>query len=711
MIWFFTPYSFQKKLFESYDQYMQLIADPEDWGCLCDGDMAFLMSDFGNHIQEYIDKYPTTGLFICYASRSPYGHQMKPGVNSESDSIRYIFENTKAMYTVDHLKVIEQNQRICAPVLVIQKKKWDLYRKQISDLCRSVNIQAVDSAISDILQKNREKVLLMAGIQVYHYFRQYSRTEKHILSDKLTVVIRTHSRPRMFERCITSVLRQTHKNIDIIVGVDNEESYEYAIQSPAKVIKVNSRPRTSDKDFPANEYISELIKDVTDGYILVLDDDAFLSDDYGIEKLFKEIDKEWCIYVMRYRHPDGKLFPNNELFRTKTIQDGGIDWGSFVFHARFASLTKSKPLYNGDYYFVRDLVNKVQTTKWIDLALVHTDTPGLNGLTEAEMNIPLPEPEIEVVHTPGKIDIVYILGVGSAWNNNEIRFSLRSIEKHGLDAGNIFVVGEKPSFISDKIIHIPALDIYNPMVNADGNIAHKVGLACADNRISEDFLFINDDHILLKPVNLKSIPYYHKGDLNSTNTYPPEWFGVNYWRSRLKYTRDQLNFKGLTAYNFDCHVPMVINKLKFTNALSHFPIGEGIGLTMKSLYGNSIASTDWKLLQGQKKVVFTPMLVEQIKGYLNHCQFMAFNDNGLNKSLKIWLYGEFPTQSAYEKIDIEDKYVELSKWLAEGCNYNQGVLLYEKYMKGSNLNGMFKAGESESLRKKLEYKLKQSLIE
>lgn len=711
MIWFFTPYSFQKKLFESYDQYMQLIADPEDWGCLQDGDMAFLMSDFGNHIQEYIDKYPTTGLFICYASRSPYAHQMKPGINPESDSIKYVFENTKAMYDNDHLKVIEQNQRICAPVLVIQKKKWDKYRKQISELCRSVNIQAVDSAISDILQKNREKVLLMAGIQVYHYYRQYTRTEKHILSDKLTVVIRTHSRPRMFERCITSVLRQNHENIDIIVGVDNEESYEYAIQSPGKVIRVEPRPRISDKDFPANEYISYLIKDITDGYILVLDDDAYLSDDYGVERLFREIDKEWCIYIMRYRHPDGKLLPNNELFRNKIIQDGGIDWGSFVFHARFASLTKSKPLYNGDYHFVHDLVNQVRTTKWIDLSLVHTDTPGLNGLTEKELNIPLPEPEIEVVPTPGKIDVVYILGTGSAWNNNEIRFSLRSIEKYGLDTGNIFIVGEKPAFLSNNIIHIPASDIYNPMVNADGNIAHKVGLACADKRLSENFLFINDDHILLKPVNLKSIPYYHKGDLNSMNTYTNEWFGVNYWRSRLKRTRDCLNLKGLTAYHFDCHVPMVINKETFITVMSDFPIGDGIGLTMKSLYGNSIESGNWKILQNQKKVVFGQMIIDQIKVHLRDCQFMAYNDNGLNKALKIWLYGEFPDQSIYEINDIEDKYIDILRWSVTGCNYQQGVKIYEKYMKGSNLNGIFKAGESESLRKKLEYKLKQSLIE
>ncbi len=709
MIWFFTPYSFEKKLFEAYDSYMQLISNPEDWGCLCDGDMAFLISDFGNHIQEYIDKYPLTGLFVCYASRSPYGHQMKPGINPESDSIRYIFENTLKMYKENHVLMIEQHQQICAPLLVIQKKTWDIYRNAISEHARSANIQAIDTAISDILQKNNEKVLLMAGLQVFHYFRQYSRTEKHILSDKLTVVIRTHSRPKMFKRCIESVRNQTHKNIDIVVGVDNEESWEYAESyHPSHLIRVQSRERTSQTDFPANEYISKLIENITDGYILVLDDDAFLADPSGVEKLFREIDKEWCLYIMRYRHPNGKLFPNDALFASKTIQDGGIDWGSFVFHARFAKLTKSKPLYNGDYHFIHDLNKTVRVTKWINLALVHTDTPGLNGLTEKEMEPKVPEEPIQLITSPGNVDVVYVLGSGSAWNNNELRFSLRSIEKYGRNVGNIFIVGAKPDFLSDRVIHIAAEDIYNPMVNADGNIVHKVLLACADDRVSEDFLFINDDHILLKPVDLKTIPAYHKGDLNF---YDPTYFELNYWRSRLKRTRNMLNSKGMTAYHFDCHMPMIFNKIDFANIIQLFPVGEGIGLTVKSIYGNCILSSKWRLLENQKKVVFAPMSDVQLTERLKDCQFMAFNDSGLNKALKIWLYNRFPNLSVYETSNLMDKHIEILQWLDSDRNYRAGVKLFEKYMHGSNLYGIFNSGENESLRKKLEYKLKQSVTE
>ena len=38
-----------------------------------------------------------------------------------------------------------------------------------------------------------------------------------------------------------------------------------------------------------------------------------------------------------------------------------------------------------------------------------------------------------------KIDVVYVLGTGSKWHNNEIRFSLRALEKNLRDYRHIYV--------------------------------------------------------------------------------------------------------------------------------------------------------------------------------------------------------------------------------------------------------------------------------
>ncbi len=303
------------------------------------------------------------------------------------------------------------------------------------------------------------------------------------------------------------------------------------------------------------------------------------------------------------------------------------------------------------------------------------------------------------------IDVVYVLGNGSRWNNNEIRFSLRSIEKNGLNVGQIFVVGECPDFLSD-VVHIPAEDIFNPNVNADGNIAIKVLTACADQRLSENFLFINDDHILLKPVLLDEIPTFHKGDMT---TYLPIYWQLNYWRKRLHRTMETLILKGLSAYHFDCHTPIVLNKISFPEVMSGFDYTHDIGLTMKSLYGNSIYSKSGKLLGHEKKTVFKNFTLQQLDERLSDCGYMSFNDDGLNNSLKIWLYRQFPIRSKWETTEVEDKVIEILEWLEGPQDFSAGVQIFKKYIHGVNLLKIFELGETPSVRKKLEFKLRNAI--
>ena len=99
-----------------------------------------------------------------------------------------------------------------------------------------------------------------------------------------------------------------------------------------------------------------------------------------------------------------------------------------------------------------------------------------------------------------QFDIVYVLGKGSSNNNAELRYSLRSVEKFAIGLKNIFIVGIKPEFISDKIIFIPADDIYpSDLANKDRNQWYKLEIASNDPRLNEYFLFGSDDFILTKP--------------------------------------------------------------------------------------------------------------------------------------------------------------------------------------------------------------------
>lgn len=171
MIYFFTPYSFEKKLFEAFDEYMSLVINPEDWICFTDGDTAFLRSDFGHKIQEYIDKYPDTGLFTCYASRCHYEQQVPKGAQPENPSILFQKSLCEELNQVYHLQVEEISRRIAGHLMVLQNKTWLRIRKKVRIRCESKNILGVDTKISNEILNCSLKIRLMKGIYIFHYLR------------------------------------------------------------------------------------------------------------------------------------------------------------------------------------------------------------------------------------------------------------------------------------------------------------------------------------------------------------------------------------------------------------------------------------------------------------------------------------------------------------------------------------------------------------
>ncbi|MCY1720173.1 hypothetical protein OU798_07455 [Prolixibacteraceae bacterium Z1-6] len=306
------------------------------------------------------------------------------------------------------------------------------------------------------------------------------------------------------------------------------------------------------------------------------------------------------------------------------------------------------------------------------------------------------------------MDIVYVLGTGSGWNDNEIRFSLRSIEKNLRNVGKVFVVGQCPAFLQN-IIHIPAADIFEPGLNADGNIITKVLAACNDKRLSDDFLFINDDHLVLNPMNIEDVPPLHKGDMCTFNA---DYWKLNFWRGRLKRTKEILERKGYTTLHFDCHTPIIFNKTHFPEIVEQFNYKDDIGYTMKSLYGN-VMYPDAPFLIDQKRTVFSHYTVEQLNERLAAADFMSFNDLGLNRSLKWWLIENFTSKSRFEKDYPKDRIFDLYLWQLNGCDYKAGVELFCQHNKNrhKNLQQMFRMGETETLRKKLNFKLNTTIKE
>ncbi|MFA5815740.1 MAG: hypothetical protein WC865_09000 [Bacteroidales bacterium] len=100
------------------------------------------------------------------------------------------------------------------------------------------------------------------------------------------------------------------------------------------------------------------------------------------------------------------------------------------------------------------------------------------------------------------------------------------------------------------------------------------------------------------------------------------------------------------------------NRQFFIDAMSRFDYASGIGLCMKSLYGN-IYCPDAPCLAEQKKTVFKCYTLDELNLRFEKPILLSFNDQGMNDSLKIFLYQNFSLPSPLETCLMEDRIIEI----------------------------------------------------
>lgn len=191
------------------------------------------------------------------------------------------------------------------------------------------------------------------------------------------------------------------------------------------------------------------------------------------------------------------------------------------------------------------------------------------------------------------MDLVYIIKNGD--ENEELKFSLRSIEKFAPEYDKIFIVGYKPNWLNNKISYIPTFQksCLGGWINARNNII----TACKSPQISADFILMNDDFILTRPIK-----DWHESLSKAKNTLDEqiaEWNKIglisDYTRAFIK-TNNLLFLMGLEqlgikqAMNYELHIPMIINREKFLSMLNKSVINmifdTSSVVLYRSLYGN-----------------------------------------------------------------------------------------------------------------------------
>lgn len=239
------------------------------------------------------------------------------------------------------------------------------------------------------------------------------------------------------------------------------------------------------------------------------------------------------------------------------------------------------------------------------------------------------------------IDIVIPLGDGSngsRWEDNELKYSLRSLEKYARNFGKVFIVGARPRFKWQNLNHIPAKDRFGH----ERNIMEKFMIAANCPHVSDNFMMWNDDYFLRSEIDCAAYPNYYSSTIEHYMERRSRYDG---YRISMENTARILKKQTLPRLMFDIHCPMIYNKQKFIEIMSRADWRVGNGYIVKSLYANSLRLEGEEMSDLKLHGTFT---VAQLEAKTAGRHIFSISDKTINRDLRDFLSNLYPEKSKYE---------------------------------------------------------------
>ena len=237
------------------------------------------------------------------------------------------------------------------------------------------------------------------------------------------------------------------------------------------------------------------------------------------------------------------------------------------------------------------------------------------------------------------IDLVYLYTAGS--NTNEIRYSLRSFQKHVSGIGKVFIVGDDPGIFKDVTI-IPMGNIHG--FNQARNIYEKILAACRQPEVSDPFICASDDYILLHDYNAAELPFYCYGTFKE----PLQWLAHDSkYRAYVTVTNDALLEKQLPTKFFNVHFPILYDKQKYIEVMALYDWDRPKSFISKSLYANTLR-IEGEPTEREKKF-HHPKTIAAIRRQLIGCKYFSTSDDAMNEPMIEFLNEILPDAHPCEK--------------------------------------------------------------
>ena len=274
------------------------------------------------------------------------------------------------------------------------------------------------------------------------------------------------------------------------------------------------------------------------------------------------------------------------------------------------------------------------------------------------------------------MNILIPLGTGSTWQNNELRYMLRSLDQNLKGDYDIYVYGKAPEWLTN--VTVVDIDRYYPEHLVEINngkldyenffdTLNKVKTFASEN--DSTFLYCYDDVLLVKELNINDIENIPMEVEN------PAFFKIRNFDKHGKTMNAavsllQNNKVAQTIYNYETHIPRVYNCDKLNHLLKEYDFSQWrIPYSLATLYFNVYpeeAMQDTSIIKNIKAGFYFDD--ESVASYMSNSltnieqaikgkTWINYNDMGLNVTatdgsgkqyLKEWIMNKFPNKSKYE---------------------------------------------------------------
>jgi hypothetical protein len=233
----------------------------------------------------------------------------------------------------------------------------------------------------------------------------------------------------------------------------------------------------------------------------------------------------------------------------------------------------------------------------------------------------------------GKYDLVYM--VKDSAPNEELRYSLRSIEKNWGPHGDVWIFGGCPDGIApDRFVPVEMI-----LPGKWENTHRLMKIICQTDEITEDFWFFNDDFFVMQPASEDMPQMFNKTISEVIREVRSDDASVRYWTDQLEILEDLFRREGMGCLNYEVHKPMLINRRKMLDVMDRFRTI----LFTRSLYGNFYS------IGG---VVGCDVLVKFAYGFIDWVKDQTFvsttEDSFANGEIGEYIRSRFPEPCGWE---------------------------------------------------------------